>query len=106
TPRHFSFNSPYGACPRCHGIGQELIFDPELIVTDPEKSLNQGCIVPWKRGGRRLIAHYKMMLRNIAAHLKIDLDTPWKDIPEEKRKVILHGSGTEEVTFRYIRDKK
>jgi len=83
SPRHFSFNSPYGACSTCHGIGQEMIFDAEMIVTDPDKSIDQGAISPWKRGGRRLIAHYKMLLRNIAAHLKIDTDTPWKDIPKE-----------------------
>ncbi len=106
TPRHFSFNSPYGACPRCHGIGQELVFDAELIVSDPEKSINQGVIVPWKRGGRRLIAHYKMLLRNIAAHLKIDPDTPWKDLPSEKRAAILDGTGSQEVTFRFIREGK
>lgn len=105
-PRNFSFNSPYGACPRCHGIGQEMVFDPDLIVNDPDKSINQGAITPWKRGGRRLIAHYKMLLRNISAHLEIDMDTPWKDIPKARRDKILFGTGDEEVSFKYTRAGK
>jgi len=106
TPRHFSFNSPYGACPRCHGIGQEMVFDEELIVSDFDKNIEQGAIAPWKRGGRRLITHYKMLLRNVCAHLHVDAATPWKDIPEAKRAQILHGTGEEEVTFRFTRNGK
>lgn len=106
TPRHFSFNSPYGACSLCHGIGQEMVFDPDLIVGDPEKSIAGGAITPWQRGGRRVIIYYKMILRNVAAHLKADMDAPWKDLTEAQKKAILHGTGEEEVTFRTIRNKK
>src|SRR6266540_986302 len=59
TPKHFSFNSPFGACPVCHGLGQKLVFDEELVVPDPEKSLDQGALLPWKRGGKRMVAYYQ-----------------------------------------------
>lgn len=104
TPRHFSFNSPYGACPVCHGIGQEMVFDPDLVVPDPERSLNDGAVQPWRRGGRRLIAYYKALLRSVAAHLGADMDAPWKTLPEATREAILHGTGAEEVLFRTFRN--
>jgi excinuclease ABC subunit A len=77
-----------------------------MIVPDPEKSVQDGAVAPWRRGGRRLIIHYKMLLRNVCNHLEIDQEIPWKDIPEEKRKKILYGTGTDEVTFRTTRDGK
>src|SRR5262249_48038186 len=55
TPKHFSFNSPLGACPKCHGLGQKLVFDEHLVVPVPEKSLEEGAILPWRRGGKRMI---------------------------------------------------
>src|SRR5438477_8072562 len=68
TPKHFSFNSPFGACPVCHGLGQKLVFDRGLIVPDPEKSLEQGAVLPWRCGGKRMIVYYKALLRGIADH--------------------------------------
>ena len=59
TPKHFSFNAPAGACPVCHGLGQKLVFDEGLVVPDPEKSLEQGAILPWRRGGKRMVVYYK-----------------------------------------------
>ncbi len=106
TPRHFSFNSPYGACPKCHGLGQELVFDLDLIVPNSDLSINEGAVAPWRRGGRRLILYYKMILRNICGHLKVDMDTPWKDLPKAKRTAILHGTGKEDVIFRFTRGGK
>jgi excinuclease ABC subunit A len=106
TPRHFSFNSPYGACSTCHGIGQQMILDPDLVAPDPEKSINDGAIAPWRRGGRRLIMYYKMILRNVSAHLKLDMDVPWKDLPQDKKEKLLFGTGEEEVTFRLTRNGK
>jgi excinuclease ABC subunit A len=106
SPRHFSFNSPYGACSMCHGVGQEMVYDSELIVQDQDKSITDGAITPWRRGGRRLIMYYKMVLRNVCAHLHVDMDTPWKDIPKEKQDKILYGTGDEEVTFKMTRDGK
>ncbi len=106
TPRHFSFNSPYGACPACHGIGQEMIFDEDLIISDPGKSLHDGAVTPWRRGGRRLVIYYKMILRNLAAHLKADMDAPWHSLPKSTQQAILHGTNGEEVTFRMTRNGK
>src|SRR5438270_5174418 len=66
TPKHFSFNAPAGACPVCHGLGQKMIFDEGLVVPDPDKSLVQGAILPWRRGGKRMVVYYKGLLRGIA----------------------------------------
>src|SRR5207249_3161895 len=68
TPKHFSFNAPAGACPVCHGLGQKMVFDEELVVPDHEKSLEQGAILPWRRGGKRMVSYYKGLLRGVAAH--------------------------------------
>ena len=76
TPKHFSFNSPAGACPVCHGLGQKLVFDEGLIVPDPEKSLEQGAILPWRRGGKRMVMYYKSLLRGVAQHYQQNLETP------------------------------
>src|SRR5208282_3706939 len=67
TPKHFSFNAPVGACPVCHGLGQKMVFDEALAVPDPEKTLEQGALLPWRRGGKRMVAYYKSMLRGLAA---------------------------------------
>ena len=70
TPKHFSFNAPAGACPVCHGLGQKMVFDEGLVVPDQEKSLEQGAILPWRRGGKRMVVYYKSMLRGVAAHYR------------------------------------
>lgn len=67
-PKHFSFNSPFGACPVCHGLGQKLVFDPNLVVPDKQKSLEDGAILPWRRGGKRMIVYYKALLKGLAEH--------------------------------------
>jgi excinuclease ABC subunit A len=102
TPRHFSFNSPYGACKTCLGLGTKLFFDADLVVPDKNKSINDGAITAWRRGGRRLIIHYKMLLRGLAKHYNIDLETPFKDLPDNVQKGLLHGS-TDEIEFTYWR---
>ncbi|MEI6083494.1 MAG: excinuclease ABC subunit UvrA [Verrucomicrobiota bacterium] len=102
TPRHFSFNSPYGACKTCSGLGTKLFLDPDLVVPDKTKSINDGAIVAWRRGGRRLIIYYKMLLRGLAKHYKIDIETPWKDLPANVQKEILHGA-PEEIEFTHWR---
>ena len=106
TPRHFSFNSPEGACPRCHGIGQQMNFDPELVVAHPEKSISQGAITPWRHGGRMMIVYYKTLLKQVCMHYGIDMDAPWEKIAESHRQNILLGSGDEEITFRFFRKGK
>ncbi|MFN3409638.1 MAG: excinuclease ABC subunit UvrA [Limisphaerales bacterium] len=107
TPKHFSFNSPSGACPVCHGLGQKMVFDEGLIVPDPEKSLEGGAIQPWKRlGGKRMVVYYKALLKGVAAHYGQSLETPWNQLPEEFRRVVLHGSGDQEIEFSFWRAGK
>jgi excinuclease ABC subunit A len=106
TPKHFSFNSPFGSCPVCHGLGQKLVFDEGLIVPDQEKSLEQGAILPWRRGGKRMIVYYKSLLRGVAAQGKQSLETPYKSLPVDFKKLLLHGSGETEVEFTFWRAGK
>jgi excinuclease ABC subunit A len=106
TPKHFSFNAPLGACPVCHGLGQKMVFDPGLIVPDPEKSLEQGAILPWRRGGKRMVVYYKALLRGVAGHYQQGLETPWQALPEDFKNVLLHGSGQAEISFNFWRAGK
>jgi len=105
-PKHFSFNSPFGACPTCHGLGQKMVFDPALVVPDAEKSLESGAVLPWRRGGKRMIVYYKALLRGLCAHFEQSMETPWKSLPEDFRRVLLHGSGDAEVSFNFMRAGK
>ena len=105
TPKHFSFNSPAGACPVCHGLGQKMVFDEALVAPDPELPLD-GAIQPWRRAGKRMNIYYKAMLRSIASHFGVALETPWKDLPEDFKKVLLHGSGENEIEFKFWRAGK
>ena len=102
TPRHFSFNSPYGACKTCAGLGTKQFLDPDLVVPDKSKSIADGAITAWRRGGRRLIIYYKMLLRGLAKHYGFDLETPWQDLPAKAQHEILHGAA-EEIEFTYWR---
>ncbi|MBV1837113.1 excinuclease ABC subunit UvrA [Acetobacter estunensis] len=96
-PRLFSFNAPQGACPACDGIGTETFFDPDLVVPDENLSLAQGTIAPW-RGQRTPFA--EDILRCVAKHLGISMDTPWRDLPDEAQDAILNGTA-EEVHFTW-----
>ncbi|HWW00079.1 MAG TPA: excinuclease ABC subunit UvrA [Candidatus Acidoferrum sp.] len=106
TPKHFSFNAPSGACPVCHGLGQKMVFDEGLIVPDPEKSLEQGAVLPWRRGGKRMVVYYKALLRAVAGHYQQSLEAPYKDLPEDFKQALLHGSGQTEVEFTFWRAGK
>src|SRR5271165_1523702 len=106
TPKHFSFNSPAGACPVCHGLGQKLVFDEGLVVPDPEKSLEQGAVLPWRRGGKRMVVYYKSLLRGVAAHYHQSLETPWKSLPDDFKNILLRGSGETEIDFNIWRAGK
>ncbi|MCM8797392.1 MAG: excinuclease ABC subunit UvrA [Candidatus Omnitrophica bacterium] len=94
-PRIFSFNSPYGACPECNGLGTKLEFDPDLIVPDKTKSINEGALEPWKRGGRGYILYYRWLLRELAYAMGFSLDTPFKTLPKYIQQAIFYG--TDEV---------
>jgi excinuclease ABC subunit A len=106
TPKHFSFNSPFGACPVCHGLGQKLVFDPALIVPDAEKSLETGAVLPWRRGGKRMIVYYKALLKGIAEHYGVSLELPYGKLPEDFRKKLMLGTGEEEIGFNFWRAGK
>jgi len=100
-PRSFSFNNPYGACPVCAGLGSQLIFDEELVVPNREVSLADGAVIPWRRGGFRMVVYYKHLLKAVAAAYDIDMATPYQDLPDDFKKVLLYGSGEEPVTLRF-----
>ncbi|WP_280419205.1 excinuclease ABC subunit UvrA [Nocardia carnea] len=89
-PRSFSFNSPYGACPDCTGLGIRKEVDPELVVPDPELSLAEGAIAPWSRG--QSAEYFVRLLSGLAAAQGFDLDTPWRELPPRARKAVLEGS--------------
>ena len=103
TPRHFSFNSPYGACPDCSGLGVKLVFDEDLIVPNPDLSIGGGAIRAWKRGGRRQRIYYNGLLRALAKHYDFDLDTPFKQLPARIQKIVFNGSGGENIPFGFWR---
>jgi len=103
TPRHFSFNHKEGACPDCGGLGRKLTFSDELIVPDPEKSVREGAIKPWRIGGKNLIIKHNALLKQLAEQLPFDPEVPWKDLPEETRHAILHGAGDRLFSFKLRR---
>ncbi len=103
TARSFSFNSPYGACGTCSGLGTQLIFDEDLVVPDKTLSIEAGAIKAWRRGGRRLILYYKRLLRGVAKHYGVDLDKPYEKLTKAQREVLMMGSGDEEIELGYWR---
>ena len=96
-PRNFSFNSPYGACPTCDGLGTRLEVDPELVIPDPDLSLDEGAVAPW--AGSRLEYWYRV-LESVAATHGFKMTTPWKKLPKKARDILLYGSD-EEIHVRY-----
>jgi excinuclease ABC subunit A len=96
-PRLFSFNNPAGACPKCDGLGEQLEFDPDLVVPDKDKTLHEGVIAPWARGPSPL---YTQTLMALAKHFKTSMSKPWRTLPETARNAILHGT-QEQVQFVY-----
>ena len=100
-PRLFSFNNPAGACPACDGLGVRQFFDPARIAVHPELSLAGGAIRGWDRRN----AYYFQMLTSLAEHYGFDIETPYIQLPERSRQILLYGSGEEEITFRYQSDR-
>lgn len=100
-PRLFSFNNPAGACPGCDGLGHQQFFDPERVVTHPELSLSSGAIRGWDRRS----IYYFQMLTSLARHYDFDMDTPFHELPESLRNIILYGSGNEQIEFSYFNDR-
>lgn len=98
-PRSFSFNTPYGACPECTGLGTRKEVDPELVITDPTLSLAEGAIGPWSGGHNK--EYFERLLSALAEDLHFKMDTPWEGLPERARKAVLHGSGETEIHVGY-----
>ncbi|WP_338826052.1 UvrABC system protein A [Moorella thermoacetica] len=97
TPRLFSFNNPYGACPVCTGLGVTMKVDPGLVIPDKSLTLREGAIAPWSRGNNG----YQQMLECLADHYGFSLDVPVRELKPEHLQVILYGSGEERIKFRY-----
>jgi len=97
-PRLFSFNAPFGACPVCDGLGVELFFDDRLIVPDQNLTLPQGALAPWAKSKS---PYFTQTIDSIAKHYEFDKKAKWKDLPAFVQQVFLHGSGEEEIKFRY-----
>ncbi len=102
TPRLFSFNNPHGACPECTGLGTKMYFDPELVIPNPELSLAEGAIAPWQK---RLSGWFHLILDALAKAYRFDIRTPFKDLPETIRDVILNGSKGEKIEFWWEEDE-
>jgi excinuclease ABC subunit A len=98
-PRSFSFNSPYGACPECVGLGTRMEVDPELLVPDPAKTLNEGAISPWSGG--HATEYFGRLMQAVGDAVGFDLDTPWEKLPKAGRKALLNGHDTQvHVSYR------
>jgi excinuclease ABC subunit A len=98
APRNFSFNSPYGACPVCDGLGTRFEVDPELVVRDPELSIDDGAITPWA-GGRG--EYFGRVLDAVAAANSFSTATPWNDLKKSQQNAVLYGSGSKKVHVQY-----
>ncbi|MEH7099320.1 excinuclease ABC subunit UvrA [Bacillus velezensis] len=100
-PRLFSFNSPFGACPTCDGLGLKLEVDPELVIPNPELSLKEHAIAPWTPISSQ---YYPQLLQAVCRHYGIDMETPVKDLPKHQLDKVLYGSGDERIYFKYEND--
>ena len=97
-PRLFSFNNPFGACPKCDGLGSKMSFDPEMVIPDPSLSLEDGAVAPWANSSS---GYYEQTLESLCRTYKGGMTTPWEKLPKKLRDVILFGSGDAKITFKY-----
>jgi excinuclease ABC subunit A len=97
-PRIFSFNSPHGACERCHGLGFQRVVDPDLVVPDPTLSLAEGALQPWRTGHSR---YWKRLIEAVASSEGIDVDAPWQELSAEEREIFLYGTGSQRHKVQY-----
>jgi excinuclease ABC subunit A len=104
-PRLFSFNAPQGACPACDGLGEKLLFDPQLVVPNEALSLKQGALVPWAKSNPPS-PYYMQVLNSLAKEFGFQLTTPWQDLPGEVRLIILHGTGGKPVPLTFTDGRK
>ncbi len=97
-PRIFSFNSPHGACERCHGLGFQRVIDPELVVPDPTLSLSEGALQPWNRG---ITAYWKRLIAAVAEEYSVDSDKPWAKLKKAEKEIFLYGTGEDRHQVTY-----
>jgi excinuclease ABC subunit A len=97
-PRIFSFNSPHGACERCHGLGFQRVIDPELVVPDPTLSLAEGALQPWNRG---ITAYWKRLIAAVAEEYGVDAEVPWSKLKKSEKEIFLYGTGEERHQVTY-----
>ncbi|MBA2522152.1 MAG: excinuclease ABC subunit UvrA, partial [Solirubrobacterales bacterium] len=97
-PRIFSFNSPHGACERCHGLGFQRVIDPELCIPDPTLSISEGALASWMGAASR---YYRTLLEAVCEAYDVDPDVPWQDLPKADQRVLLQGTGSERHTISY-----
>ncbi len=97
-PRIFSFNSPHGACERCHGLGFQRVIDPELVVPDPTLSLAEGALQPWNRG---ITAYWRRLIAAVAEEYGVDADLPWSQLKKSEKEIFLYGTGEDRHQVTY-----
>jgi len=102
-PRTFSFNTPYGACPTCQGLGHRMEVDPDRVVPNPDLSISQGAIAPWARGlgGSSPESYYYQTLQGVAEHYGFSVDIPWRELTRQQRQIALYGTNGEVITIKY-----
>ncbi|MEP6685718.1 MAG: excinuclease ABC subunit UvrA, partial [Verrucomicrobiota bacterium] len=101
TPRHFSFNSHLGACPVCHGLGTQLVCDPELMISHPERTLAEGAITPWRRGTRPMQAYYRQLQAALVKHFHVPENIPFSELPEPFKQALYFGTGDQPIEMRF-----
>jgi excinuclease ABC subunit A len=101
TPKHFSFNSHLGACPACHGLGTQLVIDPELMISDETKTIAEGAITPWRRGTKRMQAYYRQLQGALVKHFQIDEDVPFADLPNEFKNALYFGTNGTPIEMNF-----
>src|SRR5437016_5911725 len=101
TPRHFSFNSHLGACPACHGLGTQLVCDPDLMISDPGRTLAEGAITPWRRGTKRMQAYYSHLQKALVKHFQVDENVPFSDLPEQFKQALYFGTNGTAIEINF-----
>jgi excinuclease ABC subunit A len=104
-PRLFSFNAPQGACPACDGLGEKLYFDPDLVVPNQNLSIKKGAVVPWAKSNPPSL-YYMQVLGSLARAYDFQLDTPWNELSDEQRDIVLHGTKGKPVTLTFVDGRK
>ena len=101
TPRHFSFNSHLGACPACHGLGTQLVVDPELMISDQTKTLEEGVVTPWCRGTKRMRAYYRHLQNALAKHFHVNENVPFADLADAFKAALYFGTNGEPIEMEF-----